>query len=355
MPPLPASLDEGRFSLLEDAPEWIVHTPLYAYAAWLAVKHGGLTLPALANPSICIGGIAGESKTDLASLLGPHARTHFAPFITVAASLPLSAIQDELEAAGLDYPVVAKPDVGLNGRGVKIVRGADELAGHLAAFPREARMILQRYVAEAGEAGVFYVRRPSEETGRITSLTLKYFPRVAGDGRLTLRELILAHPQAAKRAGIYLRRNARRLAEVVPAGEERRIVSVGNHVRGAVFVDGAAYITHAMTAAFDRIAKDIDGFYFGRFDVRFADLADLARGEKFTIVEYNGASSEPTHVRDPKTPALKAWRDFMAHWRYCFEVGAEQRALGAAPVPLADVFKALRTERKLVSQYPDEE
>ena len=355
MPPLPPDTGTRSFSLLEDAPSWVVEAPLYAYALWLALRHRGLLLPTLANPSILIGGLAGESKTDLYALAGPIARKHFAPFITIRAGTPMAEIETARESGSLVYPLVAKPDIGLNGRGVKIVNSADELARHLAAFPPATKILLQRYVRETGEAGVFYVRKPSEARGRITSLTLKYFPVVVGDGHSTLRELILADPHASRRAAIYLRRNKRRLEEVVPEGEKRRIVSVGNHVRGAVFVDGEPHITEAMTDAFDRVAKDIEEFYFGRFHLRFADLEALKQGRDFTIIEYNGASSEPTHVRDSRTPALKVWRDFMENWRYAYEVGAEHRALGARAVPLKEIVRILRAEQALVKQYPDEE
>lgn len=346
---------ERRFSLFENAPSWVVEAPLYAYAVWLALRHGGLRLPTIANPSILIGGLAGESKTDLFALVGAYARGYFAPFSTIAADDPLEDIEAALERAGLAYPLVAKPDIGLNGRGVKIVLSKEMLAAHLAGFPKRTRILLQRYIPDEGEAGVFYVRKPSEPRGRITSLTLKYFPAVEGDGCRTLRELILADAPVRNRAGIYLRRNKRNLDCVIPAGERRRIVSVGNHVRGAVFADGNEHITEAMTEAFDRIAKDIEGFYFGRFDVRYGDLEALKRGEGFTIIEYNGASSEPTHVRDPRTKALDAWRTLMEHWRYAFEIGAELRARGARMLPLREILRIVRAEQALVRQYPDEE
>lgn len=355
MPPPPPDPGVRSFSLLEDAPTWVVEAPLYAYALWLALRYRGLRLPTIANPSILIGGLAGESKTDLYALVGPVARAYFAPSVTIRADAPLSEIESVREASGLSYPLVAKPDIGLNGRGVKIVRDSDELVRHLAAFPAGAQMLLQQYVTEPGEAGVFYVRKPSETRGRITSLTLKYFPKVVGDGHATLGELIRGNAHTAKRAPIYLRRNKRHLSEVVPAGEERRVVSVGNHVRGAVFADGEVHITPAMTEAFDRIAKDIQDFYFGRFDVRFASLEDLKRGKNFTIIEYNGASSEPTHVRDPRTPALKVWHDFMEHWRYAYEIGAEQHAKGIRLASLSEIWHIVRAEQALVTQYPDEE
>ena len=353
MPPLPPT--RIRFSLLEDAPSWVVEGPLYAYALWLALRHGGITLPAATNPSILIGGIAGESKTDLYALVGPTARGHFAPFITVLPTLPLKEVEREIKAAELTYPLVAKPDIGLNGRGVKIVKNGEELVQHFASFPPHAKMLLQKYIAEEGEAGVFYVRYPHERHGRITSLTLKYFPKVVGDGERTLGELILDDARINKRAHIYLRRNKKNLGEVVPRGTVVRICSVGNHVRGAVFADGNEYITPDMVLAFDAISKDIKDFYFGRFDVRFPTLADLQAGTDFTIIEYNGASSEPTHVRDPKTPPLRVWRDYMRHWRYAYEIGAAQRERGVPLPSLRETWRVLKAEKALVSQYPDEE
>ncbi len=346
---------ERLFSLLEYAPASVVYALHAPYWVWLSLRHGSVTLPAIANPTMLMGGLCGESKHDLFELVGARARPYFAPFITFRADTPLPEILARTKEAGLAFPLVAKPDIGRNGRGVKIIANEHGVVPYLSTFPKEARMSLQRYIQEEGEAGVFYVRKPSEARGRITSLTLKYFPHVVGDGHSTLRELIEADPRAARIKHIYFRRNQHSLDTIIPAGQSRRLVSVGNHVRGARFEDGAPHITRAMTDVFDRIAKDIRGFHFGRFDVRFANLDDLKRGEKFTILEYNGASSEPTHVWDRHTGIVKTYRDMLAHWRYAFEIGAEQRRLGIRPVSAAEILRVRRMECDLIEQYPDEE
>ena len=51
-----------------------------------------------------------------------------------------------LQQAGLALPVVAKPDLGCRGVGVKLVRDAAQLKAYLRAFPLGARLVLQRYV-----------------------------------------------------------------------------------------------------------------------------------------------------------------------------------------------------------------
>ena len=170
------------------------------------------------------------------------------------------------------------------------------------------RVLIQLYAKGPGEAGLFYLRLPSTDHGRILSLTIKHFPEVIGDGTSTLRELILRDGRARAFTELYFKRNRKTLDRVVLPGERHRIVSVGNHVRGAAFEDGSAHITPALEQAFDTIAQEVPGFFVGRFDVRYESLEALMRGEGFTIVAYNGAGGEPTHIWDPQKRHRDLWR-----------------------------------------------
>ena len=221
-----------------------------------------------------------------------------------------------MAAAAIAYPVVAKPDIGCNGTGVRLLRGRDDLARYLAEFPRGERVMLQEFVADEGEAGIFYVRHPDEASGRITSITLKHAPVVIGDGRSTLRQLMLADPRAGRVPQLYLPRLARRLHEVPRQGERVRLVFVGNHCKGSIFEDGTHLATPALTQAFERIARAMPGFHFGRIDVRFASLPALLRGEGFRIIEINGAGSEATHIWDREHHAARGLaRAVLPLWR----------------------------------------
>jgi hypothetical protein len=51
----------------------------------------------------------------------------------------------------------------------------------------------------------------------------------------------------------------------------------------------------------------IPEFYYGRLDIMFTSWEDLAQGLNFSIVEVNGAGSEPTHIYDPKHSIFFAW------------------------------------------------
>jgi len=343
-------------SPMERAPQWIIYALHGPYCLYLALRYRGLMLPTVANPGLEGSGLSNESKADLFGLLGPLGRKHLAPFVTVTAGPDvMDQARHAMAGAGLDYPVVAKPDIGRRGFGVKLARNEDELARHLARFGEGVRMMIQRYAEGPGEVAVFYLRMPSQARGRILALTIKHFPEVVGDGVATLRELIRRDPRAHVFAKVYFRRNRMHLDRVLAAGERFRLVTVGNHVRGAAFEDGSRHITPAMEAVFDTIVREVPGFYIGRFDVRYTTLDALQRGEGFTIVEYNGAGGEPTHIWDPRTSIRQTYAGLLEHWKYLYAIGAENRARGARPMRLRTLLRRFFDELKLLKNYPDEE
>ena len=347
-------------SFFEFWPMWAFYPPVALYALWLMVRYRGVLLPTVANPSFPGGGFFGESKAEILALAMRHVPEWVAPFISVdrAESQQAPVAQENAAAlraltdAGLDLPVVAKPDLGCRGAGVKLVRSRDDLQAYIEGFPRGARLLLQRLVPFEGEAGIFYCRRPGEERGRIVSITLKYFPYVFGDGQRTLRELILGDPRAGRLAHLYLRRHAARLDTVPEKGSAIRLAFAGSHSRGAIFRNGTALVTPEMEARFDDIAKRLPEFHFGRFDVRFEQFSALQLGRGFTIVEINGAGAESTHIWDRRTGLVEAWRALMRQYRWLFEIGHANRARGHRTMSVAEFIRAYRREKFLTPQYP---
>ena len=89
--------------------------------------------------------------------------------------------------------------------------------------------------------------------------------------------------------------------------------------------------------------------------MRYTTLEALKRGEGFTIVEYNGAGGEPTHIWDPRTSVVATYAGLLAHWKYLYAVGAENSARGARPMTLRELLKRYFDELRLLRSYPDEE
>jgi hypothetical protein len=356
MPPL--DLSGPPVSFFEFWPQHIFYAPMIAYWLWLSIKHGGFTRPTAANPSFPLGGWIGESKQAVLALAGNHARAHIAPFVAFRREPQIDvhhaarAAALQARQAGFGFPFVAKPDKGCRGAGVRRIRNENELVRYIAGFPAGETILLQALVDHEAEAGVFYVREPGETRGRILSLTLKYFPHVYGDGRSTLRELIARDPRAGALKTLYLSRHAGRLDVVLAVGEPYRIAFAGSHSRGTIFRDGNRLVTDAMTGAFDGIARDIDGFHFGRFDVRFSTIEDLQQGRGFAILECNGAGAEATHIWDRRTGLFTAYRTLMTQYALLWEIGEANVRRGARPARLIDLYRAWRAEVALWARYP---
>ncbi len=340
-------------SRLEFLPGWFAYGPVIAQWVALGLRYGDFSLPTAANPRISTGGLCGESKASILALAGNGARGWIAPWATViTGDDDCARATAAMRQAGLSLPIVLKPDIGCNGTGVRLVRDAAALAKACAAFPRGVTLMLQSFADMPGEAGIFYIRHPGEGAGRVTSLTLKSPPTVMGDGVSTLGELIDADPRHRRLRSLYTARLGARLDEVPDAAEIVQLVFAGNHCKGSIFTDGNSEITQALTARIDAIAKDIPDFHFGRFDVRFASLPALRRGEDFVIIEINGVGSEATHIWDPATGLGAIWGDQLRHYGAAWSIGAAMRRRGARPSGLRAMLRDWRLQRRLMRSYP---
>lgn len=340
-------------SFFEFWPGWMFYTPVVIHWLMLGLRYGDLSLPTAANPRITTGGLCGESKLSILSQVGAQSQVLVAPACGVPAR-PDGGVAAEaaMDVFGLRYPVVAKPDIGCNGTGVRLIHDRGGMDRYLRAFPSGETVVLQHYAEEPNEAGLFYVRRPDEAQGRITSVTLKTPPVVVGDGRSTLRTLILADERARLVPHLYLTRLADRLEQVPALGEAVQLVFVGNHCKGSIFQDGSGLVTPALTAAIERLARSMPDFFFGRIDVRFTSTASLRRGTGFKVIEINGVGSEATHIWDPSTKLLDAWRTQFFHYGAAFRIGAANRQRGFSPSGLRTMYRDWMNQRRLMAIYP---
>ena len=341
-----------RWSRWEFWPPYLFYPPVIVYIAYLGIRFRSWTLFTAANPAIPAGGFVGESKHQILEQLKNAAQ--WLPCSTLLASgVPsqrLAEAEEFMRRHGLQFPVVLKPDAGQRGSGVAIVRSPEQLCEYLthSSFPA----ILQEYVP-GEEYGVFYYRYPGSERGRVFSVTEKRMPVLLGDGKRTLEELILADDRAVCMSDFYLSKNSERTHEEAAAGESVQLVEIGTHCRGAIFLDGGETITPDLEEVIDRIAKTLDGFFFGRFDIRVPSRQDLMAGRNIKIVELNGVTSEATHIYDPKFSLFDAYRVLFQQWRIAFEIGDLNRARGIRPASVADLLHATREDRHLAQSYPE--
>ncbi len=350
MPPLPSGPLYPLFK------RWIPERLFYLVPAlmWLllSLRHRSVTLPSAANPRMEAGGLWGESKTHDLALFGPLARLWLAPFVIVRGGDGPAAAAAAMREAGLAFPVMAKPDRGYQGWGVRRLDGPEELAHYLSRVGPETGVMLQELVDLGGEAGIFYVREPGEPRGRIVSMALTYAPHVVGDGRRTLAELVAADRVLRKCAEIYRARLQGRWHHVVPRGEVVVLTTARSARVGAIYRDATDLVTEALTRRIDAIARDVEGFHFGRFDIRFGSLEGLLRGEDLVILELNGAGGEMLHLWDGRTGLLAAYRDLWRQYRTAFAIGAGNVRRGHRPAGLAAMIRLQRQQERLRRLYP---
>jgi len=338
-------------------PSWVFYTPVLVQSLWHSLKYRSIGLPLIANPSIKLSGMVGESKKDILNLAGKYAQQWILPFNTLRKNssdinVQLRDALEAMEQGKLTFPVVAKPDKGCRGAGVRLIHNQIQLVDYIERFPIGADYLLQKKSDFEAEVGVFYIRYPGEQKGQVFSITLKYAPYVRGDGVKTLAQLIERDPRAGQLSHIYQERHKDKLDMVIAKDVDYRLAFAGSHSRGSIFKNGNNYISQALTEKLDSIFDDFDGFYYGRLDIKFKNIEQLMSGEDFQIIEINGASSEATHIWDSKTPLKEIFSTLLFQYRTLYKIGYLQKKSGHNPPSIRELFKALAEENALVKQYP---
>jgi sporulation protein YlmC with PRC-barrel domain len=194
--------------------------------------------------------------------------------------------------------LIGKPDIGMKGMMVKKLEDQNELSFY--ADNSKVDFLIQEFVPFKNEIGIFYYRFPNEEKGHISGIVKKELLTVTGDGISTVEQLLLKNKRAILQLPTLRIKEKEKMNIVLKKDEELIIVPYGNHVRGAKFLDDSQLIDEELTNTIDSICKKVNGFYFGRLDIRYNDWEELKQGKNFSILELNGSGSEPTHIYDPR-------------------------------------------------------
>ena len=317
-------------------PYQLIYIPIYFYWLWLSLRARSLFFFSLANPAIPLGGLMGESKFAILQLFPEEL---IPKTVLIRSATPLASVLLQIEAKGISFPLIAKPDIGERGFLVEKIATPQQLLEYI--FAHRVDIIVQEYIDFPEEISVLYYRFPEQAQGHITSVTLKEFLQVRGDGHSTLQQLILDYPRALLQWERLSREYCDRMQEVIPAGEVLILVPIGNHSRGATFLNGNHLIDEALVAAFDQISHRVEGIYFGRFDLRCKNIGSLRRGEDFCILELNGVKAEPTHIYEPGYSIWKAYSFLFRQWKIIYQLSRANRRRGYEFMTLREVVETI--------------
>ena len=326
-------------------PMWAFYPLLVLNILWLGLRRGRLTAFTAVNPAMPLGGLLGESKSDILDGLAGigDALPAWRRLPPGRSEERLDALRRFLEEENLNYPAVLKPDTGERGRGIAVARSDEDAAEFFDATPGAA--LVQEYVA-GEEYGVFWARHPGRSDGQVFSITHKLRPTVTGDGRSTLERLILMDRRAVAIAHIYAREHPEAAKRVPEAGEVVELTEVGAHSRGTIFLDANDLHTPELEQALNQISTAYDGFDFGRFDVRVPSAEALQRGDGLRVLEVNGVTSEATHMYDRRYGFFAAHGILRRQWAMAFDLAEERIRAGARPASVRDIIRAVRAERR---------
>ena len=335
----------------EHWPAAFFYVPNIPFAFYLAAKAKHSTFFSAANPSIKSSGNGTESKSRTMELVPikyrPISVLHKA---THCFSSTLNAIKKE----HIQFPLIAKPDIGYRGLLVKKINTEIELKNYLKKYPID--IIIEEFLEFKNECGIFYHRNPNEKKGKISSITLKKFLTVAGDGESTLKELISKNSRAKLYLNLLLEIHQNKLQSVPKNKEKIELSVIGNHSKGTQFICGNNLISKKLEQTFDELSNTISGWYYGRIDIKYNSFEELENGENFKILEINGILAEPTHMYDTENytyfQALKAIR---THWKSLYEIATINHKMNDVPYKSAHKFInemfELRAHKKKITQY----
>lgn len=295
-------------------PSWAFYLPVVPLWVLKAIQHRSVFYFTQVNPAIRNGGMYHVSKMQIYQLLPSHS---YPKTILIQGGTTEQLLQN-VQKNGFTYPLIVKPDLGLRGIQVRVIHYEQELT----AYHRSAsyNYLVQEIIPYENEVAIFYIRHPRQAQGHITGITGKEFMSVTGNGQHTLRELLAQTPRYAMQIE---RLAARQNLEAIPQhGEHIRLEPIGNHNLGTMFLDWSHRASPALIEVIDSLCCQIPGFFYGRLDIRFRTWEELEQGRHFSIIELNGALSEPTHAYDPQHSFWHAIRELYRHHAQLLDIGA---------------------------------
>lgn len=292
------------------------YIPNLPYAFYLAAKARHLAFFSAANPAIKSSGNGTESKFATLELIPDE----FKPkSVLHNQKTPIAETLLTLKEKEISFPLITKPDVGFRGLLVTKIASETELVNYLKKH--SIPIIIQEFIDLKNECGIFYFRNPNQEKGKITSITLKKFLTVIGDGTSTLKELIAANSRAKLYVDILFEQHQNSLDNILKNGETRQLSVIGNHCKGTQFLDGNYLVSNNLEEYFDVFSKSISGWYYGRIDIKYNTFKELEMGKNFKILEINGIIAEPTHIYDAENSSyFKALKAIRNHWKNLFDI-----------------------------------
>ncbi len=296
-------------------PMWLYYIPVWIQHFWLSLKLRNVFFFLGTNPAIK-GFILSDSKYRTLQLVPEKYRPKT---VLIHKEDTISDVLNAMKENKIAFPVILKPDIGFRGLGVRKIENATMLETTLATVG--ADYIIQEFICCPLELGIFYYRYPDERNGHIPSITIKEFLKVTGNGKDSLAKLVLKNQRAILLKEKIKLRFEKEWDEILENGQILVLECIGNHNKGTKFINGNALLDNALLKVFDELNHQMNGFYFGRFDIKASSIESI-KNRNYKILEVNGVGGEPTHIYDPGSTFFGMLRDLCFVWRVAAKIAS---------------------------------
>lgn len=323
----------------------VVYTPIYPIWLWYCLKARSFFFFGASNPSIQNAGFLMESKKEIYDLIPEDYKPLTLFFANgTDTDLVIAGIRNQ----NLQYPLIIKPDIGMQGKAVLKVHDDKELIEATEKFTVD--YIVQPFIPYEKEVGIFYVRHPNEIYGKITGIVEKEFLTITGDGISTIEELLLKSPRYILQIPYLKKTMGAKIYSIPEKNYKEVLVPYGNHVRGSLFLDSTFKNNSQLESVIDNVCSKVKDFYYGRLDIRFNSFEEMQENKNWCIIELNGAGSEPTHMYDPSHSLFFAWKEIIRHWKLLYEISIMNKKRGFRYLSFKDGVKMFRSNSKYVKE-----
>lgn len=294
------------------------------------------------------GGFMMDSKKEIYDLIP---KNYYPKTIFIPEKISFDEVKILFDENTFSFPLIVKPDMGLRGSAVKKIESFDQLLN----YHNKANFdyLIQDLIPYSNEVGIFYVRFPNQQKGKITGIVAKELLEVTGDGKSTILELIKHNPRFELQLKTLQKEYGNKLLDILNNGEKRNLVPLGNHCRGAKFIDASHLISDKLTEVINNVCIQIPEFYFGRMDLMYNNWQELLEGKNFQLIELNGAASEPTHIYDPKHSIFFGWKELARHITYMYKISVENHNRGFPYLSYKEGMHQYKLHNLMVKKYLD--
>ncbi|TAG07043.1 MAG: D-alanine--D-alanine ligase [Cytophagia bacterium] len=322
-----------------------IYIPLSLVWVYYALRAKSFFFFNASNPTIKNGGFLMESKKDIYDMMPEK---YYPKTLFFTPNSNFLSIIEKINEKKIFFPLIAKPDIGMKGLAVEKINNENELKIYLSKI--KVDFLIQELIDLPNEIGVFYYRIPNQNKGHISGIVHKELLTLVGNGVDTMINLIKKNPRFYLQLSVLQKKYGEILSEILPNNQIFNLVPYGNHARGAKFIDTTHWKNEKLNEMIDRICQEIPHFYYGRLDIKYNTLEELECGENFSIIELNGAGSEPTHIYDPKHSIFWAWKEIIKHWHLLFRISTDNYKKGFPYLSFSEGMKMIKDNKNLVQK-----